>query len=70
MVPEPALEDNQVIAAMVRAGVITDHFAASVLMVDFTNPVFSPQRSQLLGYVPEQATLDPGGGLSPGSSKP
>ena len=48
-----------------HAGLITAHFAASVLMIDFPNPVFSPYRAKLLEYAPVTAILDPaGGGLS------
>ena len=65
VVPEAAFEDVEVVQQLVARGVITDKFAASVLMVDFANPVFSPARAQLLRHVPTTATLDPArGGLS------
>jgi hypothetical protein len=64
-VPEPSFEDNDVVAGMLASGLLTPRFVASLLMVDFPNPVFSPARERLLRYVPEQARLDPaGGGLS------
>jgi hypothetical protein len=62
VVPEAAFEDVEVVNQMVRRRLITAHFAASVLMVDFPNPVFSPARAKLLEYVPATAALDPAGG--------
>ncbi|MEV7028300.1 hypothetical protein, partial [Kitasatospora sp. NPDC093558] len=54
--PEAAFEDNDVVRQMVQSGLITAKFAACALMVDFTNPVFSPDRAQLMTYVPTGAT--------------
>ena len=51
-VPEPAQEDVAAIQQLLAQQVITPHFAISVLMVDFPNPIFSPVRSRLLQYVP------------------
>jgi hypothetical protein len=62
VVPEAAFEDIEVVNQLVRRGVISAHFAASVLMVDFPNPVFSPARAALLAYVPVTATVNPAGG--------
>jgi len=65
VVPEAALEDNEVVAQMVARGIATARFAACVLMVDFPNPVFSPARAHLLRYVGRSPALDArGGGLS------
>lgn len=65
VVPEAALEDNEVVAQMVARGLLTARFAASVLMVDFCNPVFSAARAHLLRYVARSLTIDAaGGGLS------
>jgi len=65
IVPETSFEDIDVINQMVLNGILTAHFAASVLMVDFPNPVFSSARAKLLQYMPTTATLDPAaGGLS------
>lgn len=61
-VPEAAFEDIEVVNQLVRRKIISAQFAASVLMVDFPNPVFSLARSTLLGYVPPAATVDPAGG--------
>jgi hypothetical protein len=62
VVPEAAFEDIELVNQMVRRGFISAHFAASVLMVDFPNPVFSAARATLLAYVPTTATMDPAGG--------
>ncbi|MFE9425618.1 hypothetical protein ACFYNO_21920 [Kitasatospora sp. NPDC006697] len=56
VVPEPALEDNDVVRQMVQTGLITAKFAACALMVDFANPVFSADRAHLLTYVPTTPT--------------
>ena len=42
---------------MIAQGVITDHFALSVLLVDFPNPVYSPLRAGLWKYVPASALV-------------
>jgi hypothetical protein len=65
VVPEASFEDIDVMSQMVNTGILTAHFVASILMVDFPNPVFSPARAKLLQYVPTTATIDPAaGGLS------
>jgi hypothetical protein len=62
VVPEAAFEDIETVNQLVRRKIINAQFAASVLMVDFPNPVFSPARGTLLGYVPPAATVNPAGG--------
>lgn len=65
VVPEASAEDTEVVSQLVSGGILTPHFAASLLMVDFPNPVFSPRRAALLEQVPETVQADPaGGGLS------
>ncbi|WP_162683987.1 hypothetical protein [Streptomyces populi] len=56
VVPEPACEDNDVVRQMVEQGLITDKFAACAFMVDFTDPVFSSVRAQLMAHVPTTPT--------------
>ncbi|MEU5366861.1 hypothetical protein ABZ354_25930 [Streptomyces sp. NPDC005925] len=56
VVPEAAHEDNEVVRQLVRTGLVPARFAACVLMVDFPNPVFSPDRSLLMRYVPTTPT--------------
>ncbi|UUU36114.1 hypothetical protein JIX56_43300 [Streptomyces sp. CA-210063] len=52
VVPEAAYEDNDVVRQLVEKGLVPARFAACALMVDFTNPVFSPARARLMTYVP------------------
>jgi len=54
-VPEPAFEDLNVLDHLLRRGVLSRRFAASLLMVDFTNPIGSRRRADLLRWVPEEA---------------
>ncbi|MCE6977266.1 hypothetical protein EI534_07595 [Pseudomonas frederiksbergensis] len=53
LVPERAFEDLAVIEALVRREVLSPRLALCLLMVDFTNPVFSPFRAELLLLFPE-----------------
>lgn len=57
LVPEPAFEDRDVLDLLVLRGVLSPRLAACLLMVDFPNPVFSPQRAALLSYVPKTAPV-------------
>lgn len=57
LVPEPAFEDLDVLSQLLERKILTPHFAASLLMVDFTNPIFSPRRRRLMKYVPGSACL-------------
>jgi hypothetical protein len=65
VVPEPAFEDVLVLEELRRLGVLPDKLAASLLMVDFTNPVFSARRASLLRHVPPAATLGPNSDFGP-----
>jgi hypothetical protein len=49
-VPAPAYEDTKAIQQLINNKVISEKFAAAVLMVDFANPVFSQPRSSLMTY--------------------
>lgn len=57
VVPEPAFEDLLVFRKLRALGVLPAKLAASLMMVDFCNPVSSPRRSALLRYVPEEAAV-------------
>jgi hypothetical protein len=57
LVPEPAFEDLDVLSQLLQRKILTPRFAASLLMVDFPNPVFSPRRGHLMNYVPDRARL-------------
>ncbi|MFF8593017.1 hypothetical protein ACF061_16590 [Streptomyces sp. NPDC015220] len=54
--PEAAHEDNDVVRQLVQLGIIPAKFAVCALMVDFTDPVFSADRAQLMAYVPTTPT--------------
>jgi len=57
VVPEPAFEDVLVLETLLSLGVMSRKMAASLLMVDFPNAVFSLRREALLKYVPESSSL-------------
>jgi hypothetical protein len=57
VVPEPAFEDVLVLETLLSQGVMSRKMAASLLMVDFPNAVFSPRRAALLQYIPESSAL-------------
>jgi hypothetical protein len=52
LVPERAFEDLVVEAEAIRIGMLTPKLAATLLMVDFANPVFSSPRAALMRHVP------------------
>jgi hypothetical protein len=56
-VPHRAREDDEALRAAIAVGLITPRLAASLLMVDFANPVFSERREALLAHVPATATI-------------
>jgi hypothetical protein len=69
-VPERAFEDVAVLREALRVGLFGERFAASLLMVDFANPVFSPRRAKLLEHVPPTATVKDGkSGFAPAMVK-
>ncbi|HUS65648.1 MAG TPA: hypothetical protein VMZ28_13955 [Kofleriaceae bacterium] len=55
---ERSHEDNDYVDKLVAAGIIDDDFRADVLMVDFTRPVFSDERCDLLQFAPDLAPDD------------
>jgi len=46
--------DQEAVTELVQQGLISNHFVRAVLAVDFTNPVFSNARCQLLRLVPSE----------------
>jgi hypothetical protein len=60
LIPEPAQEDIVAIKHLLAQKVISQHFAASVLLVDFPNPVYSSARENLLRYVPSTGHIQEG----------
>jgi hypothetical protein len=61
-VPERAFEDTAVISGLMVRGALSPRLALCCVMVDFSNPVFSPRRAALLGYFPNEIALGPNGG--------
>ena len=57
-VPERAFEDQVALREAIRIGLVTPRLAATLLMVDFTNPVFSGPRAALLTHAPEAARIE------------
>ncbi|MDQ3675635.1 MAG: hypothetical protein M3401_02345 [Actinomycetota bacterium] len=57
VVPERAFEDQIVVREAMRIGLLNDRLAASLLMTDFANPVFSTRRRKLLDHVPATAAI-------------
>jgi hypothetical protein len=55
-VPAPAFEDMVVIRELINQNVIDANFAASILLVDFPNPIFSAQRRSLMKYAQQIQT--------------
>jgi hypothetical protein len=59
-VPERAFEDQSATSAAIDAGLLTRRLVASLLMVDFPNPVFSARRAALLAHAPAEARIEGG----------
>jgi hypothetical protein len=57
VVPEPAFEDLVILQGMLDLGILTPKLAAALLMVDFSNPVFSARRAALMRFVPGSARV-------------
>jgi hypothetical protein len=57
VVPEAAFEDHVVLQKLIELNLLSHKLAASLLMVDFTNPVFSTRRAALLAHVPNEIHL-------------
>jgi hypothetical protein len=60
VIPETAFEDVTVLESLLSAPVMSRKLAACLLMVDFSNPVFSPRRAALMKYIPASAAIDQG----------
>jgi hypothetical protein len=52
LVPERALEDQVVVETLIQREVLSSRLVTCLLMVDFSNPVYSQRRASLLAYVP------------------
>jgi hypothetical protein len=60
VIPERAFEDQVVLQKALDVGLVTPRLAASLLMTDFPNPVFSERRAALLAHVPATAVVQNG----------
>jgi hypothetical protein len=58
LTPVRARSDQMMAGQLIKRKVIDDKFAAAVLSVDMTNPLFSKTRCELLRYVPKTETSD------------
>ena len=63
--PEAGFIDNNMVALLIAEGAITPEFAAAVLSVDLTMPVFSEARAALLAFVPDTYAFQPLNGADP-----
>lgn len=60
IVPERAFEDVELVRVAIERGLLTERFAACLLMTDFANPVFSARRAKLVEHTPATASLRDG----------
>ena len=56
-VPERAYEDHRMIVEARRIGLLSDRLAATFLMTDFPNPIFSTRRAALLAHIPAELNI-------------
>ncbi|GFE76083.1 hypothetical protein NTCA1_37320 [Novosphingobium sp. TCA1] len=63
LVPERAFEDFASLQQLVSSGALSARTALCLLLVDFHNPVFSPERAALLAHAPAEIALDGGSDL-------
>ncbi|HEX6180355.1 MAG TPA: hypothetical protein VFZ47_03870, partial [Chitinophagaceae bacterium] len=61
LVPERAFEDIEAAKQLVEQKIISAKILACILLVDFSNPVDSDKRSELLQYCPESVPMQAGG---------
>jgi len=62
-VPEPGFSDTDLADQLLKLGVISPHFLASLLAVDLETPIFSNQRARLLRFIPDRfefTSIEPG----------
>jgi hypothetical protein len=60
LVLERGFEDQVVLRQAIEIGLVTKRLAASLLMVDPWNPIFSDRRRALLNHVPATASIEDG----------
>lgn len=57
LVPEVSFEDVHLMSILLSQNIVSKKFISSLLMVDFTNPVYSAKRERLLSYFPESGSV-------------
>nr|WP_315246656.1 hypothetical protein [uncultured Flavobacterium sp.] len=58
LVPEVSFEDVNLISILLSNKIVSKKFISSLLMVDFTNPVYSTKREIFLKYFPNIGSID------------
>jgi hypothetical protein len=58
-VPEPSAIDNDMIDRLMRRGIVSKEFVASVILVDLEQPMLSADRESLWQFVPDKFTFMP-----------
>lgn len=56
-VPQAASEDHDLLRKMIQLELLSEKLAACLLMVDFTNPIFSLKRESLIQYIPQEISV-------------
>ncbi len=56
--PKRAIVDSEYVQKLIADGIIDEDFAKDVLLVDFTRPIFSTDRCELLELAPDLAEAD------------
>ncbi|BBM87190.1 hypothetical protein [Candidatus Uabimicrobium amorphum] len=55
LVPTRSYIDNKVIDVLLHKGILDEELIADILAIDFTNPVYSQKRKNLIRYIPKNA---------------
>ena len=58
LIPEPSFEDVNLISLLLSQQIVSRKFIASLLMVDFSNPIYSDKRKELLKYFPSESIIE------------
>lgn len=58
LTPVKAYSDQLAVESLISQGLIDQHFARAVLSIDFTNPLFSEKRRELLRLLPQTLSID------------
>jgi len=59
LTPEPSHVDNDMVDRLLRRGIVSPQFVASVMAIDIENPIFSPERALLLRFIPNEFEFSP-----------